>query len=268
MDVSFLKKKELGLPIWAWGIIVAVFMFLLYRHYKNAGSSSASSNTLGTSTTPDTTPVDTGSGSAGDSGSGGIGGDTGAGAGGGTDTSGGLAALASVLAPEGAYYQSLLDGLQGGTTPLGGDTTTGTNPMAAQTTGFNPLLWNDVAFKTRSQFDSYLKSKGLTVATFAKKHPAAYKVYKALPAGKPSGAKSGTSGTVRASVVSAVRKTTTPGASRTPKATSVTTPHGASTPAKPSKATAKKAATVTKAPVRSTATRRPVRHTAPRKTPR
>lgn len=49
MDISFLKKKELGLPLYAWAGIIAVVLFLLYRHFKSkSGSTSNTASSTGT----------------------------------------------------------------------------------------------------------------------------------------------------------------------------------------------------------------------------
>ena len=45
MKLGFLKEKKYGLPVWAWGLIVAGLIFgLYYLRKKNAGSSTANNN--------------------------------------------------------------------------------------------------------------------------------------------------------------------------------------------------------------------------------
>jgi len=41
--MNWLQKKEMGLPIWAWGIIAAVILFLAYRYFSNRSSGSSGS---------------------------------------------------------------------------------------------------------------------------------------------------------------------------------------------------------------------------------
>lgn len=40
--LEFLKKKELGLPLYAWAAILAVVMFLAYRHFRSKSSAANS----------------------------------------------------------------------------------------------------------------------------------------------------------------------------------------------------------------------------------
>jgi len=35
-EIDFLKRKELGLPVWAWGLVVAVVLFLTFSLSANA----------------------------------------------------------------------------------------------------------------------------------------------------------------------------------------------------------------------------------------
>lgn len=170
-DLSFLKKKELGLPMWAWAIIVAVIMLVLYRHFKN--SSGANSQTP-VDATSQATPAD--SGTAGDLGGGSGGGSLG----GATDTSGALSdTVSNLAAKEAADYQALFDQLQGNAQGNPGPG----NITPAPTASTNGLEWDGTTFKSRADFNAYLKSKGLSVKQFAARHPAAYAIYLALPSG-------------------------------------------------------------------------------------
>ena len=74
--VSFLQKKELGLPIWAWALIVAggAGAFILYTRMKSSSSSSTGAATSPTTTTTGSTgPGGFGVGGYGGSGGGGTG---------------------------------------------------------------------------------------------------------------------------------------------------------------------------------------------------
>lgn len=45
MKLDSLKQKKYGLPVWAWALIIAGLIFLLYYlHKRNAGSSSTANN--------------------------------------------------------------------------------------------------------------------------------------------------------------------------------------------------------------------------------
>lgn len=169
--VAFLKRKEMGLPVWAWGLIIAVAVFILYRRFKGHSPASTSANSANTNPT-----------GAGDFGS--STGDSGGGSGSSTpdNSSDPLAELASELGARGAFGY--------GSSPLqlgqGLDTSSlGPTPFAVNLPGSKVLNWAGVNFTTQAQFDAYLKSHGLTVKTFAARHPAAYKIYSNLAKGTP-----------------------------------------------------------------------------------
>jgi len=68
INVAILKKKYGPLPVWAWAILLAGVIFLLYRHARNSAGASSSPMTVGTDTAP-TAPGDMSSqtpGNAGD----------------------------------------------------------------------------------------------------------------------------------------------------------------------------------------------------------
>lgn len=168
--LAFLKKKELGLPVWAWGAIVAVGLFILYRRFNAGASASPTQAPASTdATTGDFPPADSGGGSAG------------GGSDGSTDTSGDLQGVADAINAEPQAIADLL-GAQGffGSDPL----QDGTNPLATTgVAGVGALDWGGQPFATRAQFNAYLKSKGLSAAQFSTMHPAAYAHYLALPSG-------------------------------------------------------------------------------------
>lgn len=204
MDLGFLKKKELGLPLWAWALIVAVLMYLLYRHYKNSAANASAAST----TAPDTTGTSTG---ALDTSGGGSGDFSGGGGGPSGDNSGALSALAADLAPEGQYYQSLLDAGQGLIDPGLQVPDPNASVTPTDTASTNPLSWGGTSFTTRAQFNAWLGSHGGSLKQFAVTHPAAYAQYLGLPAGVQS---KGTKSSVLASVKK-VQGTAKSGVSRT-----------------------------------------------------
>lgn len=57
MNLQFLRKKELGIPLWLWGLLVAILLFLVYRHFKNSNSTTASNTASPTSATDQTGSV-------------------------------------------------------------------------------------------------------------------------------------------------------------------------------------------------------------------
>lgn len=173
--LSFLKKKELGLPIWAWALIVSVGLFVLYRYVKNRNPSATPA-----AATPVQASDFTGTGAADDSG-GGV-------SGGGADTSGDLSdqgLTGGLGGGSGGGYQRLRQGGgidTGDTTPgaVAGMNPSGTTAIA----GAGPLDWGGQQFTSRADFTSWLSGHGGSVAQFAVMHPAAYAKYLALPAGK------------------------------------------------------------------------------------
>lgn len=202
--VNSLKKKELGLPIWAWGIIVAVVIVAFYLHSKKAGKASntgtAQPLTGGTATAPnDTSGAGGGTDPSGSSGSGA------------DDLSSELAAqtdainaqsqqLASEFSDQTDLLQSYLDSANGETSP---GTSPGGNPSATTSVaGVGPLNWGGTHFTSQAQFNAYLKARGISAAHFRVMHPAAYAHYLALPKGvakiKPKKKGASTAGLVRA----------------------------------------------------------------------
>lgn len=217
--MGFLTKKELGLPIWAWGLIVSVLLFFLYKHFKGASTTTpaAASTDATTGDFPATTA---------DDGSGGT-------AGGGTDSSGDLSDIAASLQNEPQAIADLL-GAQGflQTQPLAN----GTNPYATTgIAGVGPLDWGGQPFTSRSQFNAYLKSKGLSVTQFEVMHPAAYAHYLALPSGvtatknskKPGTPKLATKSSTKTLATSAKHVATTVTSFAKPKKAPVVTTHKA-----------------------------------------
>lgn len=55
MDIGSLTQKKGPLPVWAWALITAGVLYLLYRHFKGSGNSAAAS--------PAATATDTSTGS-------------------------------------------------------------------------------------------------------------------------------------------------------------------------------------------------------------
>lgn len=43
VDFTILKKKKMGLPVWAWALILALGLYLVYRHSKNTAGATAAS---------------------------------------------------------------------------------------------------------------------------------------------------------------------------------------------------------------------------------
>lgn len=174
--VAFLKRKELGLPIWAWGLITAILLYVLYRRFGGGGRASSKSPTQTATDATQVPPSDTGGGGGGGSPP--------------LDTSGDLASAGGLpfvfLGNGGGYpydFSSLYSNNPGDGNP------TATIPVA----GLGPLDWGGQSYTTRAQFNAYLKSKGISAAQFATNHPAAYSHYLALPAGvSKTAASSGT----------------------------------------------------------------------------
>lgn len=170
-SLGFLMEKKGPLPVWAWAAMSAVLLFLLYRHFKGGGSKSAATANAPADSTQ---PADT-------SGAGDFGG-TGGGGSSPTDTSGDL----SNTSPFSTGFE--LPYGYGGGQGFPSDLTTlpdGTNPSA--TTGIGgvgPLNWGNEHFTSRAQFESWLTSRGGSIASFRVTHPAAYAHYLALPSGK------------------------------------------------------------------------------------
>ncbi len=218
--LAFLQRKEMGLPIWAWALIIAFALFLFYRRLKGGGGAKSSTP----STATDQTAPDT-SGAGDFSGSGGGGSSP-------SDTSGDL----SNTQPFGSGFE-LPYGYGGFGQGFPTDFSTlpdGTNPTATTPVGgVGPLNWGNEHFTSRKQFESWLTSRGGSIASFRVSHPAAYAHYLALPSGKSkvkatkkTTAKAG--GTVRSgttSPISKARKAIATGVSGggTPRKTSVRT---------------------------------------------
>lgn len=166
--VGFLKRKEMGLPIWAWTLIVAVVLFVLYRYMRGRSPKQAASGS------PASSQEQAG---VGDSGGGDASGSSTP-----EDTSPSLSDLGNFLSPG-------FQGVGGLGYPFGQNDVTTTGAPATTTAVNSPgskvLNWAGVDFKTQAQFDSYLKSKGLSVKQFQRNHPAAYNIYQNLAKGTP-----------------------------------------------------------------------------------
>lgn len=180
---GFLTRKEFGIPMWALILITAVLMFFAYRWYTNR-SSKAASTTAGTSSTPDTTGVDTGDeGGGGDSGSGGGWSGSQQGGSGAGDLSGELSDIATELGSLGNQSSFHGQGYGGG----GEINPEGTNPTATTpTAGSSGLVWGGQTFTTRSAFTAWLTAHGATLSSFETNHPAAYATFLGLAAGTPT----------------------------------------------------------------------------------
>lgn len=70
MNLSFLKQKKFGLPVWAWVGISAVLIFGIYYYIKKRQGSSSNSSTSPSTATPDNSNVPLSTLPFGDSGSG------------------------------------------------------------------------------------------------------------------------------------------------------------------------------------------------------
>lgn len=168
--LAFLQRKEMGLPIWAWALVLAFAMFLLYKRGKGKTSAASSPATAADTTgQPDTSGL----------------GDFSGGGGGGTsptDTSGNL----SNTSPFGSGFE--LPYGYGADQGFPTDFSTlpeGTNPTATTGVGgVGPLRWGEQNFTSRAQFESWLSGHGGSIAAFRVTHPAAYAHYLALPSGK------------------------------------------------------------------------------------
>ena len=42
MNLESLNKKVYGLPVWSWAVISALFLYVLYKWYKNRSASGGS----------------------------------------------------------------------------------------------------------------------------------------------------------------------------------------------------------------------------------
>lgn len=180
MRFDWLKKKELGLPLWAWTLIAAVFLFVLYRHYKNSGGGSSSSQTS-SGQAPADTAIPAGYDS---SGGGGF-------TGGAADNSGALASIASGIDSLAQGQNDLLSAFQTPPTDTSTSDGNGSNPTGTTQTVSTPngIQWGGTTFTTRAQFDAWLKARGEGWKEYALKYPQAYAEYLKLPAGKPPTAK-------------------------------------------------------------------------------
>lgn len=213
MDMSALKKKELGLPVGVWAIIVALLVLFLYRHYSAKGGQGTSSTGAAVDNTagggagfPDIpTPPGADPSTYGFGGSGGVSAPA-------TDPlaaydpTGGFTTDPNAVdnsTPFDPFAQGPSTGIDWGNAPTSptfpspGDTTapigvgSPVEPGGMFWTGRGnngpaTLEWGGKTFTSQAQFKAWLSQHGVTHAGFALKHPAANKILRSLPAGSPS----------------------------------------------------------------------------------
>src|SRR5882672_10516689 len=186
--IDFLKRKELGLPVWAWGLVVAVVLFYFFYIRKRSGSGSGTVDTLSGLTTG--TPA---------SSSGGAGSLSpltpadnslplvGTGAGDLTGASQDLTGqLNDFLSQLDSNIADQFAGLNTATTDPGSIFQNDpTNQTAAPVAKEKPIAlnWGGKQFSSKAQFKAWAKTHGTSVAAVMALHPAAALIYSQLPSG-------------------------------------------------------------------------------------
>lgn len=182
MDLEWFKRKEFGLPIWAWGLITAVVVILAYRYFKSKNPASGT----GASGLYDANASDAGGAAAGSLIPTPLG------------NVGAVAPSASGTDPLPIYDiptdTSGIDESVNLPSDSGQITTTmvqppklfGAGPGTSQSgivNGSPGLKWGGLVFTTKGQFQDWARLHGTTVAKELALHPKAAAIYASLPAG-------------------------------------------------------------------------------------
>ena len=165
----FLNKKELGLPIWAWALILAVVVVVFMKLRSKSSASDSSDAATSTDTTGSSNGVDGSDGG----GTGDITSPASA-----TDDSGELTNIdneLSALLNAGTTADTSTDG--GGITPTSTKAATTKKPK----TNASGIWWAGKWYTNWTELSAYLKTHGVNPDEWAAKHPTASKAIGHLP---------------------------------------------------------------------------------------